>query len=440
MGEVVLGMSERERERTYVIRQVVQKKLRHVAAAERMGICVRHVKRLVRAWKAQGDAGLVSKQRGRVSPLRTKSEARAEIELHLRGRYEGFGPTLAAEKLAEIEKIVVSRETIRKIQIEINIWSPKRRRAKRVFQVRQRRSRFGELIQIDGSQHDWFEGRAAICTLIVFIDDATGRLTALHFSPTETTRAYVEALKRHVIAHGAPLAFYSDRHGIFRVNAKDAASGDGKTEFNRVTERLQIVQICAHSPQAKGRVERANQTLQDRLIKDMRLEGISSIAQAEGFLPKFIRKWNARFGVAPRDSADAHRPWRGTMDALDAALARREKRLLSKGLTFRSDGTMYCVKTRGLRTALCGAQVTLYHFANGGMEVHYKGRKLAWEPYKTMPRPAPIEDEKTINARVDGIVAKASLPATAPPQERSRAWPNAARRTSAPARPASAHP
>ena len=294
----------------------------------------------------------------------------------------------------------------------MNIWRPKRRCAKRVFQVRERRSRFGELIQIDGSPHDWFEGRAARCTLIVFIDDATGRLTALHFAPTETTRAYVEALKRHVIAYGAPLAFYSDRHGIFRVNAKDAVSGDGKTEFNRVSERLQIEQICAHTPQAKGRVERANQTLQDRLIKDMRLEGISSITQAEAFLPDFIRKWNARFAVAPRDSADAHRPWRGTVDALDAVLARREERTLSKALTFRSGSTMYCVKTRRPGTPLRGAHVTLYHFANGEMEVHYKGQKLACKPFKTMPRASPVEDEKTVNARMDGIVAKASLPVT----------------------------
>ena len=154
--------------------------------------------------------------------------------------------------------------------------------------LRQRRPRFGELIQIDGSPHDWFEGRGPRCTLIVFIDDATGRLTALRFAPVESGQAYLAALRDHVLTHGRPLAFYSDRHGIFRVNAKDAASGDGKTEFGRVVERLKIGLIHALTPQAKGRVERANQTLQDRLIKEMRLCNISSMEEAQAFLPSFI--------------------------------------------------------------------------------------------------------------------------------------------------------
>ncbi len=165
--------------------------------------------------------------------------------------------------------------------------------------------RFGELIQIDGSPHDWFEGRGPRCTLIVFIDDATGRLTALRFAPAETTRAYLGALRDHVLAHGCPAAFYSDRHGIFRVNAKDAASGDGKTELGRVSERLRIELINALTPQAKGRVERANQTLQDRLVREMRLRGISSIEEAQAFTPAFIAAWNQKFAVPPRDSQDA---------------------------------------------------------------------------------------------------------------------------------------
>ncbi len=166
--------------------------------------------------------------------------------------------------------------------------------------MRERRPRFGELIQIDGSPHDWFEGRGPRCTLIVFIDDATGCLTALRFAPAETTRAYLGALRDHVLAHGCPAAFYSDRHGIFRVNAKDAAGGDGKTEFGRVSERLRIELINALTPQAKGRVERANQTLQDRLVREMRLRGISSIEEAQAFTPAFIAAWNDKFAGPPR--------------------------------------------------------------------------------------------------------------------------------------------
>src|SRR5487761_2735230 len=270
-----LWMSTKERERSHVIRQTQEGHLSQRAASERLGIGVRQVKRLVRLWKQHGDAGLVSGQRDRIEGL-------------LAEKYPDFGPTLAAEKLSEREGITVSAETVRQMQIALGLWRPKKRRQARVFRLRERRPRFGELIQIDGSPHAWFEDRGPRCTLIVFIDDATSRLTALHFAPAETTRAYLEALRGHVLAHGRPLAFYSDRHGIFRVNAKDAASGDGKTEFGRVAERLGIEPIHALTPQAKGRVERANQTLQDRLVKEMRLRGIATMAAAAAYLPVFM--------------------------------------------------------------------------------------------------------------------------------------------------------
>ena len=186
------------------------------------------------------------------------------------------------------------------MQVALGLWKPKQRRVRRVFQLRDRRPRFGELIQIDGSPHDWFEGRGPRCTLIVFIDDATSRLTALRFAPVESARAYLETLRCHVLKYGCPLAFYSDRHGIFRVNAKDAQSGDGKTELGRVAARLKIELIHALTPQAKGRVERANQTLQDRLVKEMRLRNICSIEAANAFVPAFIGFWNGKFAVEPQ--------------------------------------------------------------------------------------------------------------------------------------------
>jgi transposase len=402
----VIGMSGKERDRGHVIRLVVEKKLLQRDAADRLGIGERQVIRLVKLWRKEGDAGLVSKHRGRVSPQRMAAGTREKIEALLREKYPDFGATLAAEKLAELDNISVSHETVRQIQTTIGLWKPRSRKAKRNHPPRERRPRFGELVQIDGSPHDWFEGRAPRCTLIVFIDDATSRLTALHFSPTETMKAYLIALKQHVLAHGAPLAFYSDRHGIFRVNAKDAVSGDGKTEFNRVTDRLNIEQICALTPQAKGRVERSNQTMQDRLVKEMRLQNISSIEQAEAFLPEFIAFWNGRFAVPAHDEIDAHRPWTGTEKALDDALARRQERVLSKALTFRCGGTMYCVKTNGPGTALRGAKVTLYHFANGAMEVHYKDRILPATPFKTYAVPTEAEDEKTIDARVEAAILR----------------------------------
>jgi transposase len=407
-------MSEEERGRAFVVRQSVEGRLGQREASERLGISIRQFKRLVCSWKREGDAGLVSRQRGRASHNRLADEDRARIAELLAEKYVGFGPTLAAEKLLELDGIEVSREFIRRLQIELRQWKPKARRARRVFQIRERRPRFGELIQIDGSPHDWFEGRGARCTLIVFIDDATGRLTALRFVAAETTRAYLETLRTHVLEHGVPLAFYSDRHGIFRVNAKDAEGGDGKTEFGRVAERLDIELIHALTPQAKGRVERANQTLQDRLVKEMRLRNISSPSAANAFLPTFIARWNEKFAVPPRDPNSAHRPWTNTADALDDTLARREQRVLSKALTFSSAGTKYCVKTSGPGTALRGAKVTLHHFVHGGMTVHYKDRVLAVTAYGTYPVPDPAEDDKTLDARVEAVVAANSKPIDRP--------------------------
>jgi transposase len=248
MSGGVLAMSVSQRERACLVRQAVRGELGQREASERLGIGVRQFKRLVRAWRSQGDAGLVSRQRGRPSHRRMSAAVRGRIEALLREKYADFGATLAAEKLLERDAIKVSTETVRRLQIGLGLWRPKTRRARRVFQLRQRRARFGELIQIDGSPHDWFEGRAPRCTLIVFIDDATGRLTALRFAPVESGAAYLAALREHVLAHGQPLAFYSDRHGIFRINAKDASSGDGKTEFGRVVERLDIALINALTP------------------------------------------------------------------------------------------------------------------------------------------------------------------------------------------------
>jgi transposase len=417
MAEGFVTMSADERERSHLVRQFVEGRLSQREASEQLGIGVRQFKRLVHSWRQNGDAGLVSRQRGRPSNRRLDEARRTVIASLLTGRYSGFGATLASEKLLELDGITVSAETVRQMQISLGEWKPKRRRAKRVFQLRERRPRFGELIQIDGSPHDWFEGRGPRCTLIVFIDDATGRLTALRCVPAETTRAYLETLRAHVLAHGVPLAFYSDRHGIFRVNAKDAENGDGKTEFGRVSERLSIEPIHALTPQAKGRVERANQTLQDRLVKEMRLRTICSMEAANEFLPTFIETHNKRFAVPPRDPASAHRPWTGTAEALDDLLARREERVLSKALTFSSAGTKYCVKTNGPGTALRGAKVTLHHFIGGGMTVNYKGRVLPVTAYGHYPVPNPAEDEKTLDLRLNAVLAarRASHQLSMPP-------------------------
>ena len=403
-----ISMSLLERERAALVRPVASKHVSQVVAAERLGIGVRQMKRVMHAWRLTGDAALVSVKRGRPSNRALPAALHATLDEHLRGLYQGIGATLVAEKLLEREGIAVSAETVRRAQIRLKLHRPKRRKDKRVFQLRERRSRFGELVQIDGSPHAWFEARGPRCTLIVFIDDATSRLTGLRFVPSESTRAYLQTLRASVLAHGCPLAFYSDRHGVFRVNAKDAQSGDGKTEFGRVAERLDIALIYAMTPQAKGRVERANRTMQSRLLLELRLRNISTIADANAYLPEFIVFWNGRFATEPSDTTSAHRRWSDTPAKLEDALSRREDRVLSRALTFSAAGTKYCVKSSGPGTALRGVTVTLYHFVEGGMEVHYKDRVLPVTAYGTYPVPDPAEDEKTIDLRVDGIVKKAA--------------------------------
>jgi hypothetical protein len=241
--------------------------------------------------------------------------------------------------------------------------------------------------------------------LIVFIDDATKHLMALRFVPAESTKAYLETLREQVLTHGLPLALYSDRHGVFRVNAKDAQSGDGKTEFGRVAERLGIELIAASTPQAKGRVERANQTLQDRLIKEMRLRNIASMEAGQAFLPTFMRFWNEKFGIPARDARSAWRPWTKGVEALDIELASREERTLSKALTFGFGGTKYCVNVRGPGTAMRGGKVLVHRLVDGRIHVTYKDRPLTLTAYGTYAVPDPAVDEKTLDVRVDAIVA-----------------------------------
>ena len=406
MSGNIVAMSDTERERAHVVRRVVAGEVTQVRAAELLLLGVRQVGRLVSAYRSRGDRGLVSGKRGKPSNNARCLCERQRIVVALQDRYADFGATLAAEKLLEHEGLVVSRESVRQLQIGHGLWRPRVRKTKRVFQLRDRRPRFGELIQIDGSHHDWFEGRAAKCALLVFIDDATGRLTGLRFSASETTHDYLCLLRAHVTSHGLPLALYSDRHGVFRVNAKDAETGDGKTAFNRVTERLEVEQICATTPQAKGRVERVNKTLQDRLVKEMRLAGISDMAAAQAFLVDYVQRFNAQFAVAPRDPADAHRPWSTDAAALDAAVAEHQERRLSKALTFSTGGAIYCVNTGpAAGIALRGSKVTVRHHLDGRMDVLFKDRLLAVTRVRGLPCISTLADDKTLDARVDAIVA-----------------------------------
>lgn len=270
-----------------------------------LDLSLRQVKRLCKGYKEAGASALASKRRGRPSNNRLPAQATAKARGLLRANYYDFGPTLAHEKLSETHGLRLSVESVRQLMISEGLWKPRRARQAVIHQLRERRSRVGELIQIDGSPHDWFEGRAPRCTLLVMVDDATSRLMHMQFVEAETTFNYFEAVRAYIARHGKPRAFYSDKFSVFRVNIPAALTGTGLTQFGRAMKELGIELICAHSPQAKGRVERANQTLQDRLVKELRLRAISSVGAANAYLPEFIADFNSRFAVSPRSGEDA---------------------------------------------------------------------------------------------------------------------------------------
>ncbi len=287
---------------------------------------------------------------------------------------------------------------------EDGLWRPKRRREARVHQSRPRRARLGELVQVDGSPHDWFEGRGPRCALIVFIDDATSRLLALRFFGSETTEAYMETLRGHLAAHGRPVALYSDRYSVFRVNRKD--SGEAPTQFTRALPTLGIEPIHAGTPQAKGRVERANLTLRDRLVKEMRLRGIDGMEAANAYLPEFMADHNRRFAVAPREAEDAHRPVLHNAEELDLILCEQATRKLSKNLTFKFERREYQLVGEGKGYRLRGAAVTVCKGFDGAASVLLEGRKLAHRVLAEGEAAVPVEDEKGVRDRVDAAKAE----------------------------------
>ena len=300
----------------------------------------------------------------------------------VRQNYRDFGPTLAAEVLLERHGIKVSRETLRKWMVEAGVWlSRKQRRS--FHQPRLRREYMGELVQIDGSEHRWFEQRGEPCTLLVFIDDATSQLMQLRFVASESTSSYFEALQGYLQVHGCPVAFYSDKHSVFRVNKPDAQGGSGMTQFGRALAELNIEIICANSSQAKGRVERANRTLQDRLVKELRLESICNVDAGNAFLPGFIERFNQRFALHPAKPEDLHRPLSVKMNRLEDILCHREQRYVSEQLTMSYDRKQIILERNELSEGLGGKYVDLYEFPDGTLEVRSKDRTL---PYRVFSK------------------------------------------------------
>ncbi len=406
----LLQMSAKELSRVEVLHKLSEKRMSQKEAGAMLHVSTRQIKRLLKTYRKKGAAGLISKQRGRPSHNRLAEDVKKRALNLLKTKYRGFGPTLAHEKLLEKEKLKLSDESVRKLMIAEGLWKARKAKKVTIHQLRERRACFGELVQIDGSPHDWFEGRAAPCVLLVFIDDATGKLVQLRFVESESFFSYCQAVEDYFKRFGKPLAFYSDKNSIFRVNVPSVGSGQALTQFGRAMQELEIEIICANTPQAKGRVERVIQTLQDRLPKEMRLRDIRSHEAGNAYLPEFIQDFNQRFREEPRSDVNAHRPLT-TNEDLAHILTWQETRTLSKNLTLQFEKVVYQVQTHRPSYALRQTQVTVCVNAQEEVTILYNGKALSYSIYNQQAKQAEIVSAK----QLDSALQSQRLPTTPAP-------------------------
>jgi len=405
----IITMSKKELSKITVLEQAMNDKITNKRGASTLGISTRHFRRLKRKYHKYGAAGLAHKLRGSSSNRAIEQYQKDYAIQTIKSNYSDFGPTFAHEKLVGNHDISFSVETLRKEMIKTGVWKPKRKK-KNIHQMRDRRSQVGELVQIDGSPHAWFEDRADKCVLLVYIDDATSQLLWLEFVDVESTKSYFSATHNYLNKYGRPLAFYADKHSTFRVNTTkiDSAStkdSNGITQFGRAMEELDIEMIFANSAQAKGRVERANLTLQDRLIKEMRLLGISSIEEGNRYLPQYIKMHNHNFAVVPNDNVDAHRPLL-TEHELEEIFTLKETRVISKSLEVRYKRKTYQISVeKGYEYTLRRAKVHILESLDGSIKIQYRGKTLNFSTIE-IKKNTSVYNSKIVNKKVDGLKQK----------------------------------
>ncbi len=378
-------MSRKERDRLTIMTRVKQRVMTLVVAAGLMGLGYRQARRVWRRYQIRGDAGLVHRLRGVPSLRRHAPELRARVLARYDERYPDFGPTLAAEYLAG-EGLKVDHETLRRWLIAEG-KRPVRRRRQRHRQWRERKACLGQMVQLDGSHHDWFEGRRARCVLMVMVDDATGRLWAQCFEE-ETTRASYDVLEGWVRRYGLPRSLYVDRDSIYRCEglgsvAEQLAGKEPQTQFGRAMEALDVELILAHSPQAKGRVERMNGVLQDRLVKALRLAGINDLESANRFLAEtFLPAFNRKFNVVAASPANVHR---GVPRELDDMLSWEAERVVQRDWTVAQGGRGYQLDRQHEALSLAGKKVIVRTLRDGSVQLVHRGKKLKWRELPGRP-------------------------------------------------------
>lgn len=376
---------DKDMDRLHIIKQVLEKRLTWPQAAERLGLKIRQVGRLCASVRADGNAGILHKNKGKPSNRRLSDELLSQAMGAVHDEmWEGFRPTFAREKLFQLHGLRIGLETLRKTMIATGAWHGRRRGA-RHRAWRERRACIGMMVQLDGSPHDWFEGRGPKCTLLVFIDDATSLVQYAVFVDGEDTMSLMRAMKVYLERFGRPVVLYVDKGGVYRVNKHYEDEADRPaTQFARAMAELGVEVIWAHSPQAKGRVERGFETHQDRLIKELRLAGISTMEAANEFLWEvYIPDHNARCAVAPREVGDAHRPLRAS-HRLDEILSLRETRGVGNDFTVRFELKWFQLLADSAVRVKPKDKVEVERRLDGSLHVRAKGRYV---PFKALEKP-----------------------------------------------------
>jgi len=410
-------MNRKERERMTVLVGVTEKKLTLVQACDLMDVGYRQSKRIWKRYQADGDAGLVHRLRGKPSARRKPPELRTSaLALYAGERYAGFGPTLMAEQLAKAG-LVVDHETLRRWRMAEGKHTVRRRKQKH-RQWRERKPSFGAMVQLDGSHHDWFEGRGPKCVLMVMVDDATNALHARFFAE-ETTRASYDVLEGWVRKHGLPGSLYVDRDSIYRCEgeasiAEQLAGKTPQTQFGRAMETLGVELILANSPQAKGRVERMNGTLQDRLVKELRLAGIGDLESANRFLAgKYLRTFNRQFARAAARPVDVHR---ARPRNLKEVLSWEEERVVQGDWTVSCEGKRYQLDRQHEALSLVRRKVIVRTLRNGQVQLVYRGQRLKW---RSLPVGAARKQPRVKPGRKAKVATVQRTPAASHPWRRA---------------------
>lgn len=401
-------MSAKELDRLKLMRDLEQGKLTQKQAAKLLRISERQIRRIVRRYKKEGTQGLVHRSRGRPSNRKVDAQTRAvAVALMNEEQFHDYGPTLLSEAFEEDKGVRVSRETMRKWMTEEGRWKPRKAKVHH-RQWRERKACSGEMVQMDTSIHDWFEGRGEKAVLIAMIDDAESKLFC-RFHPSDSTASNMSTLRAYIRRYGRPRSLYVDKASHFSVNRpptpeEQLAGKRAQTQIQRALEELDIEHITAHSPQAKGRVERLFGTLQDRLLKGMRRAEIRTVEQANAYLKKeFLPMWNRRFTQPPREAADAHRPKKGY--DLNAIFSHQKTRCVSDDYTFSYQGVRYQIQKRSVRPGLRRSEVTIEERLDGSRKVRWRGRYLHHhavpEPSKAPAKASKSEARRTTSGSVE---------------------------------------